>query len=197
VPCDDGSGTVACVDVAHDPLNCGACGKRCNAPLACDVGECQRLVFVSSVAYTSGGFDGVAGADTRCQVLAVVAQKHGKFRAWISDGVSTPELRFTKTDRAYRLANGNPVASSWKGLTSGAIATPIAVDEKNEPATKVRAWTSTLPNGTAAEAKPCNSWVGGSGSTHTSGATQFQDARWTAIAGLTCGGVGRLYCFQQ
>jgi hypothetical protein len=198
VPCDDGSGKVACVDVANDPLNCGGCGKSCNAPLTCDDGECQKLVFASSVAYTSGGFGGVTGADTRCQALALDAGNHGTFRAWISDGLSTPLQRFAKTERAYRLPNGDLVANGSKGLTSGAIATPIAFDERKGPAEKVRAWTSTRPNGSAADTKPCNGWLGGGGtSTHTSGSTQFQDARWTAIAGTACSGVARLYCFQQ
>jgi hypothetical protein len=61
------------------------------------------IVFITSSRYNDAKVGGVAGADVHCQALAdaddsVEVLKGGKtFKAWISDGVSSPASSFSKS----------------------------------------------------------------------------------------------------
>ncbi len=55
-----------------------------------EVKLCNKKVFLTESTFT-GNLGGVMGADAKCQAEAARASLPGEFRAWISDGVSSPQ----------------------------------------------------------------------------------------------------------
>ena len=77
-----------------------------------------------------GNLGGLAGADAKCDLLASNAGLTGTFRAWLSDGIDSPDTRFLKAGNPYVLVdNTTVIASDWTDLTSGSIQAPINLTE--------------------------------------------------------------------
>lgn len=191
--CDDGTGNPTCVDLATNANNCGKCGRKCNVG-TCVAAECDKLVFVSSLTYQATTLGNLVGADERCQGLAQAANRSGEFKAWLSNGVSSPSTRFAKSARPHRLAglgNNDLFAADYTALTTGAPKIALDRDENGVEVSKKAVWTSTLPNGTPAEPEPCVK------SGATVGLTQFPNSTWTQAGTLACGTNARIYCFEQ
>jgi hypothetical protein len=170
---------------------------------------CGKRVFTTSIAY-EGNLGGLAGADAKCTGLAGAAGLPGSYKAWLSDGVTSPNTRFTKATIPYRLVDGTLVANSYADLVDGTIAAPLNKPEAGgaPPAGtfcgpgKLPVWSSTNSVGDLIGATSnCTNWTNS-----TVGGAQWGDgsmttADWATFCyGGTCGGVtfvAPIYCFQQ
>jgi hypothetical protein len=156
----------------------------------------SRTVFATSATF-NGNFGGLAGADAACQTAASNANLLGSYKAWLSDGTSSPATRFFHSNVPYLLVNSTQVAPNWAGLIDGTLDAPINVDE-NGASQAFFAWTGTLANGTSSPDN-CNAWTASSNGIHTEfGNTGASNSDWTIINGNAgCGNLFPLYCFQQ
>jgi len=170
-----------------------------------------RKVFVTSQLY-DGNLGGVTGADMICQSLADSATPPvpGTFRAWISDGTSSPANSFDLSTVPYQLVDddGTTIANNFADLIDGAIQNPIDKDENGNTISggisgNFSVWTNTNTDGTAST-NNCNNWSGsGIGQLGVQGITRASDSRWTFIpptrpsGSISCDNLARLYCFQQ
>lgn len=178
-----------------------------------DTGFSGKRVFVSSTTYTAA-LGGPAGADAKCQAVAVAAKLPGTFAAWISDKTSTPALRFSKIG-PYKLVDGTLIANDWKQLTSGTLLHAIDLTETSGPpptgsgsfcsTQPLGAWSGTTPAGDFSTQDSCQGFTNGSG-TFTSrvqyGDPKAVNSNWTygecLNAGVTyCAKRAALYCFEQ
>ncbi len=183
--CDDG----------NDAINDG-CEPDCHKSV--------KIVFVSSVAYT-GDLGGLAGADDKCNKLAMAAMLPGPYMAWLSDGAMGPEQRFpVKANYPYVKVNQQMVALNWKQLTSGDLLSPIDTTELNKAPAAVSnpcpaaVHSNTTPSGQVLDAfNHCNNWTFASGSGRW-GAWNATGMQWSdSCKELYCGKTARLYCVQQ
>lgn len=193
--CGDGyvfEGKEECDDRNNDPADgCHLCGRT-------------RRVFVTSEVYQGAIFMGIWGADQRCRSLAAQAElpNFATYRAWISDSTTSPSERMVRGRGRYELVNGLLVAEDWAGLLEHGPLVPINVTEKSETA-EVGVWTSTNPDGTAAEGTDhCEDWSSQNfGNTAFWGVSSEVAPHWT-IAQVDdnptdCKEPGALYCFEQ
>jgi hypothetical protein len=164
----------------------------------------DKRVFVTSEALANGGFamGSVAEADHFCQAAAEQRHFGGTWRAWISDSVSSPDLRFTHSETAYRLLDGTLVASSWAELIDGRLAHAIDLMDSGmwvPMEAYLEVWTGTEPSG-ASSGYTCSDW------TNTSDALPYadvgtvgrNDSAWTQAYRQFCDRSNiHLYCFEQ
>ncbi len=192
--CDDGNNTD---------------GDGCSA----DCLHTERQVFVSSLTYKGdmnkeeippleASVMGVARGDARCQALATAAGLSGTYKAWLSDGVDSPAIRFDiRFTGLYRLTTPDhpDVASGWSGLTTKPLLHALDADEKGESAAGEIVWTNTLPDGTPASNLHCNNWSSIKvGDQTTVGGSDQTDPTWTnLLPGQSCASPYRLYCFED
>ncbi len=219
-----------CVDTMNNPNFCGGCTTDCGAGNNCSNGQCKnkvgtsctnhaecmsglcgenvctvgKFVFASSVSYT-GDLGGLAGADSKCQVLAGKAALPGTYKAWLSDLTDSPSTRFSHLMDylPYFRVDGKLVASNWDDLTDGELKFSLSADEYGSPR-QTGPWTGTAIDGTRAtqnEKELCGNWVSPSDgfgelegitgiSTETSGL-------WTNDVPTGCTNERSLYCFQE
>lgn len=165
----------------------------------------RKRVFVTSMVFT-GDLGGVAGADSKCQRLAMSSGLAGVFNAWLSDGVSSPAVRFTHSRDPYVLLSGSIVATDWDDLVKGALRHAINVTEKGMQAlptpatvssTGYEVWTNTDAHGSVIDSRQtCANWSNeGAGSSHC-GVWNSQ-GEWTAPTSRLCAIKAALYCFEQ
>jgi hypothetical protein len=109
-------------------------------------GNKKKIVFVSSAKFT-GNLGGVAGADAKCQQLAEAAGLPGTYKAWLSDGTSSPSTTFTRWNGPYLLVDGTEVASNWEGLTEQFHLAPISITETGQDVGESFVWTNTSASG--------------------------------------------------
>ena len=215
-------------------------GARCgdgtvNGPEECDLGDADNgtgehnldgvpcsdtcrhaglLVFLSSVAYT-GKLGGVHGADGHCQQLATDAglDNANHFKAWLSDDMSSPYLRFDPAvdGLPYALLSGLRVADDREQLLQSGPLTGITMTEKGETLLDAAVWTNTTSTGVLLDASlDCAAWKIGSfefkGSVGRSGVDKQDfktwqqwknEHQWTSYATLGCHKEARLFCFEQ
>ncbi len=160
----------------------------------------QRLVFVSSMAFTGAELMGAVGADSKCQNLAEAAGLDGTYLAWISDATTSPALRFRPSAVPYRQVDGSLIAMDFTDLTDGSLVNGVSLDETGfvQADGFARAWTATDIAGAAA-GEDCDDW-GTSGPKDSVGGTGLLgafDATWTSSLLRACSHANRLYCFQQ
>ncbi len=196
-----------------------AIGQDCDAPGDCSSGLCERnrcsaptrIAFVTSELF-DGNLGGVAGADGHCQRLAEAAGLAGSYRAWLSDGQSSPSTRFDRSSSAYVLVDGTVIADSYTDLTDGALDNPMTLTELGTPApaafdnscaggTPTIFWSSTAANGGAIPVPPsnrCQDWTSTQGSANWGNAALFNETSWSQwCSGGTCAWHTPLHCFQQ
>jgi hypothetical protein len=195
----DGAGDAGCtstIDTATDPLNCGACGRKCNAKGTCDAGVCsRRVVFVTSVTFTGGAFGGTLAADGRCTQLANAAGLGGSFRAWLSLGGNNS--RFSQPSFIpYFNTKADHVADSWPpGITT--LSAAIAYDENAIAPPVSTVWTNLDRSGNASSDN-CLDW-GSSDSLYKGeiGKAGVMDSTWAASgATASCNAMNALYCVE-
>lgn len=174
-----------------------------------------RLVFVSSATYT-GMLGGVPGADLKCQALAqaVGLTNPFKFRAWISDGILSPNTRFEQidlTDAPFILRDGRIVAASFTELVESGPRTGISLTEQGMQTLQQLVWTNTSPFGESFSAtKHCADWTSSSASSvaraglnavKVEQGAEWDNWRaqrqWTSVLTDYCSKLARLYCFED
>lgn len=143
-------------------------------------------------------------ADSICQLEADGAQFGGTFRAWLSDGRSSPDDRFEHSSTPYAKFIGGidegrseVIAADWDELVSGQLRAEIDVDAFGATSTfDGPIWTGTLTNGKSDGQSHCNDWTSEEGQA-ASGSDAKIDSQWTAGPLRSCMERGGLYCFQQ
>jgi hypothetical protein len=175
-----------------------------------------KVVFITSTLYT-GDLGGLAGADSKCQSVAMLALK-GTFKAWLSSTATSASQRLTHSTGPYVLTDNTTVASDWAGLTSGTLLHPIDLTETGMSApiptincgsTSVlpAAWTSTAPNGSLNGMRDtCTDWTTNGPSYGAGlGVVGQTNSTWTAGCGSEssvntdpiCASQASLYCIEQ
>lgn len=162
------------------------------------VSAAEAKVFLTSTT-SNANLGGISGADTSCQNLATAAGLSGNFKAWLSDGSSSPDTRFKKLNIPYKLVNGVTIANNWADLTDGTLAAPIRITETGtDPAATNTAFTNTNPNGTVySTVNHCASWTVNTGDPVKNGDRRQTDATWSLGVDSFCSNAVRFYCFQQ
>ena len=159
-------------------------------------------VFITSETY-QGNLGGVAGADLKCQTLAI--------NAWLSDSSGNhPDTTYLKAGTPYYLMDGATIiANSYQDLISGNIVHAIEVNELgeivqyNENSTDI-VWTSTDGAGGSYAPNYCANFEGTEWESNSfedyGGAGQFNNGipgAWSYVGNSTCDMFHRLYCFEQ
>ncbi len=151
-----------------------------------------------------GNLGGLTGADAICQAEAdgpASIVPSGTYLAWLSDGTDSPDTRFTKSSHPYLLPDGAKIAEDFTDLTSGSILHAIDIDPTGRPLGLTRYWTGTNADGTTAQSSvTCDGWTADPVANFrgTAGSVRRGPSLWSsAYAGISCGGVNRLVCFQQ
>ena len=183
----------------------------CAAPVSNERDE--KTVFVTKASFASD-MDGLAGADAKCQAEADDPESivpSGTYMAWLSDGINSPDTRFTKSSHPYILPDGTKIAENYADLTDGSILHEINVDPTGAPVLGAqRFWTGTLTDGKAAQQfaanvkrNSCNAWNGTTvlRAIATTGVTYKTTGEWTNHRQSWCNSLRqpkrRLICFQQ
>lgn len=183
--CDDGNQT---------PLDgCHGCARD------------AYFLFVTEEKFT-GDLGGLKSADTKCQNSAEAAGLTGTFRAWLSDGTSSPAMSFSKSKLPYILPGTHErVANDWIGLVTGALKRPIdrtaagdAVEAGSTcEATGALAWTHTKATGGPFKGAPCSGWLTSLGDA-VAGLVHEDGLPWTeGCPAIPCSKALRLYCVEQ
>jgi len=220
--CDHGANNQAGLYGGCTPMTCTLgphCGdKLIQAPQEeCDegdqnggdgkcLGSCVwngSVVFVTSKVYT-GTLGGLAGADDKCNTLAMEAgvPNAGAFMAWIAVGDTTPASRMKQSTGRYLLRNGTVIAESWTDLTDGFLAAPIDRDEKGAPLEKgspLFAWTGVTAIGTGSDpSKRCLAWTNATkDEIGRQGALGAIDFTWSSAGDVPCWTEARIICVEQ
>ena len=220
--CDDGPNNQAGLYGGCTPMTCTKgphCGdKVIQAPQEeCDDGDqngdqgmctggCAwngSIVFATSKTY-SGALGGIAGADDKCNTVAMEAgvPNAGSFMAWVGDSGTWPAKRMTPSPGRYLLRDGTVIASSWADLVDGALAAPIDRDETGAPLPQGSsrfAWTGVLSNGTASDPdKQCKGWKDeGKDQPGRRGSLDATDFTWSSAGDFPCWTQARLICVEQ
>ncbi len=121
--------------------------------------------------------------------------------AWLSDGSTSPDQRFTHSNHPYVRLDGELVAANWDNLTSGIIGNAISLTETGTVLATARVFTGTNEFGKAHPSANCGGWLSSSayGGVGNAGQTASD---WTLDLSLglnLCSAIGdqHLYCFQQ
>lgn len=159
-----------------------------------------KTVFITSATVT-GDLGGIAGADALCNSLATASSLPGTYKAWLSDGTSSPATTFTKNHR-YVLPDGTTiVADSWADLTDGTLANNIDRTESGSEVSNVLVMTNTNADGTTAVDEACQNFTSASEDQFLSlGINVLVDSNWTTYATGPCLSTFytyQLYCFEQ
>ena len=163
-----------------------------------------KRIFVTS-SFSDGNIGGLAGADARCQTLAVEAGLDGTFLAWLSTSTTTPAARMTHHPGPYALVNGLVIATSWDDLTDGSIAWPISADENgtvpfpNFVCTGSEVWSNTSPAGGLVPGNRCGDWTTtqATASVGNNNKTQGDWSNDSQCSNVSCASRLGFYCVEQ
>ena len=164
----------------------------------------QKTVFVTRAAFT-GNLGGLTGADEKCQAEAdgpASIVPPGTYLAWLSDGIDSPDTRFTKSSHSYMLPDGTKIAEDFADLTDGSILHIINFDATGQNLGRQLFWSSTNADGTTAQPfLTCEGWMWTAESSTIShamvGNTIKKSTLWSQYAREKCSPHLRLTCFQQ
>lgn len=204
----------AITDATNDRAS-AADGEAGLTGVPCHAGG-QRCAFITSALYT-GSLGGLAGADAKCQARAEAVALGGIYKAWLSDSMSSPSMRFTRGTGGWALVNGTRVASSYADLTDGTLMSAIVLTELGTrgPSSNICAaigadggiylppvaWSNTAPTGIAINATDnCTNWSGVG--TSTTWGIGDRISGWSNGCGggstnLCAATQAALYCFEQ
>lgn len=190
-PNPGGSTEDASADASTDAIDAATDGKL--AP---------RVVFVTSDRFL-GSMGGLAGADNRCNALAVDAGLGGSFVAWLGADDASAASRIPQPNREMVLVNGDLVAVSLDALgNEGPRARILLTEKRLTLATAAcdgdHVWTNATANGGLPDAGlDCNGWgsvTSGGGAGKLGGA---RDEWTTGCSARACDSMARLYCVQK
>ena len=161
--------------------------------------SCRRIAFVSSIS-KDGNLGSISGADKTCRQMARAGDLAGTYKAWLSDGVSSPDTSFSQSTDPYVRVDGTVIASNWASLISGNLLASINLDEHGSvipDSALEKVWSGTLLDGTSAT-DHCNGWTDRSASTAGSFGNPWSiDSGWTDLSAFVCAIPLHLYCFEQ
>lgn len=195
-------------DELCDEGESGGLDDEANIPCSGNCTWVGRAVFVTRAKF-SGDLGGIVGADGKCRDAAKAAGRpdFAGYRAWLSDGASSPlqtfQLQNTKGAPYYRLGKVKGLAADFASLVGGGPAYPIDHDEFGVAITdgEVRVWTNTTAAGqVASNAAHCNNWSSADGSWKGRvGLLNESGPAWTEGFNTLwdCNFARRLYCFQD
>jgi len=197
---------------------CDASAPPIDGLAACEPDTCKfaaRLAFVTTAQFT-GALGGLALADTTCiaAAAAVGLDSASSFRAWLSDGVATPQSRLKQAaaDPGYPYArrDGQLLALDLADLIAHGPKLPLDVTETGEilPA-KHFAWTNIGADGAPFSAvNHCKEWTSKNlgvtarvGKISPASLAEIPDwkaaRRWTSDTLTSCNSKAHLYCFED
>ena len=179
-----------------------AIGLSANSPFTA-ADQNTKTVFVTRMSYESN-LGGLAGADEKCQSEAddpISVVSPGIYKAWLSDGINSPNTRFTKSSVPYVLSDGTKVAENYTDLTDGSIQHGINISPEGKNVGQSLFWSGTNPDGTSAqEFVTCQGWTWSDPSIYAHamvGITNKKSTLWSMHAREKCGKPYKLVCFQQ
>jgi hypothetical protein len=202
----------ASTDAATDPLPPGPDGGAVDAggidapnggPGCNGAVDCERVVFVTTRAFTGGDLGGIKGADAKCQSAAdnsPLARVRGRlFRAWLSTNGTDARDHVVKGTKPYVRTDGARIAANFTDLTDGNIERFLDQDELDQGVDGA-VWTATETTGVQVS-DTCNDWTSidpssGSKSAKT-GSADFSGGKWTNSTDTACASTARLYCFEE
>lgn len=160
----------------------------------------NQYIFVTDEAYSGAQVGGFVAANGACQAAALCAGLPGEYKAWLSDGNSSPSVNFTTMPQTpYLRVDGALVADGYSALASpsGIMQAPVSLTSTFADASDAKVWTNTRADGTASVAH-CNQWSSAAGDGDYGRASQTGIA-WTHSADATesCASTHRLYCVGQ
>lgn len=123
----------------------------------------------------------------------------GQFRAWVSDGVSSPSQWNPHAEGLFVLLSATTVATSWAALTDGSLDAKLDVLENGDPLDDppFYAWTGANAAGQAPAAN-CAGWSDGTESSlGIQGNLLATDATWSEFEVHECWTTGRLICVEK
>lgn len=193
-----------CVNVKSSRRHCGKCSRTCRLPRVCRQGKCvlpcgkggRCFAFLTSSAH-SANLGGLAGGDSICNQRARAAGLPGRYKAWLSDSVSSPATRFTHNPGPYVLPNGARIANNWADLIDNNLLVPLNIMENGQfQAGMTNVWTGTNSSGTTASYH-CSDWTSVVAFAGVYGRADAVNSGWSVAGALNCTSSYRLYCFQQ
>lgn len=184
------------------------------------------IAFVSRDPYT-GNLGGIAGADTKCEAMALdipqPPMSKGPFRAWLSQRIGLEQVeggspsgettRFSSCGRPYYRPDGALLAESYGALVDNKPIVPISVDQfvmpvsLDAPEANTNVWTATTNGGFPMQDMwkdlDCYDWnednldLGEDFHGRIGDLSSKDD--WTNAPKklLDCGEKAHLYCFEQ
>jgi hypothetical protein len=170
----------------------------------------SKMIFISSARDTGdlnswpgvGDLAGVFAADAVCQRLARESSlpNPDKYKAWLSEYLHPIGPRIT-SNGPWSRPDGVLVAKDKAMLLSGRLHTSISLTEKGEYDWD-RAWTGTLPDGSASIELSCSNWRHDSSATEfgKQGATSSAHEEWTDAdhwEKVSCDQKARLICLED
>lgn len=157
-----------------------------------------NYAFVSDDRYAAN-LGGVAGADAKCDALAVAAGLPGHFKAWLS--TDSVDAKDRVAAGGLVRVDGAIVARTKADLVSGRILHPIVLDSKGkahagpgEDFYGEQVWASTSQLGVMIPGGSCGGWTATTGTGNCGGA-ESSNVAWTRDYGCPCVEPHRLYCF--
>ncbi len=187
--CDAGGACVQCNGNAQCAMDETCANGLC-------VGAAEKIVFITS-APVFPNFNGTTGGDAACQTFAAGAGLTGTFRAWLSDGSSSPAATFVQSAVPYRLVDGTTVANDWNDLIDGTLSAGISVDENGGSIPGSEVWTGTNAFGDG-NADDCSGWTTMSGQSTGFVGLSGTTGSWSTVYSQFCDRDNvRLYCFEQ
>jgi hypothetical protein len=183
----------------------GSYGKRSSgAEIPAGINPCRAVqsaepciwkrVFVSTVLY-QGDLEGLAGADTKCQELAMGRNLGGTWKAFLSDSSQNAVSRLTHSIYSYRLLSGARIAQNDVGFFSTSHERPIDIGEDGVPVFDGEVWTGSSGSGVGTGG--CANWTSTGGTFPAVGLTSLSDAGWANSYLNFCNAFGHLYCVEQ
>jgi hypothetical protein len=196
-----GCGNPQCFAAGSDVAR-AMCGGGTVAP-ACTVSGGMKRVFVSSTV-SNGNMGGTAGADATCQSLADAAALGGTYRAYLSDGVSSPAQRMAHFDGPYVRTDGAILTTAWYLLMTKSPPIQVPINKTETGAAAVGGtlvpFFGSSPRVWAGQwvGNDCNGWTSSSSVVWgTSGSTGRTDSGWANEGTGTCNYTAPIYCFEQ
>jgi uncharacterized repeat protein (TIGR02543 family) len=157
-----------------------------------------NLMFTTSGMY-DGNLGGLAGADSKCQGLAMARGLKGNYRAYLSTATVNAPARFTGA-RGWTRVDGLPVVNAIGEFGTTTLANPPILDEAGNSllqSATTAVWTGTQANTTYFGAS-CN--VGGDWNSVQGPQTSYGRCYSTVVNVIidkftSCASQFRLYCF--
>lgn len=201
-----------------DDEECDASAAPIEGEVPCDPVACRfkaRVAFVTASEHP-GALGGLALADAACATAAAAAglDNASRFKAWLSDGVATPQqrLKHAAADAGYPYArrDGQLLADDLADLIAHGPKIPLDITETGVvvPPTEF-AWTNIGADGEFFSAvNHCKEWtsqafidtarVGQISPASAAELPAWKSARrWTSDAFRTCITSAHLYCFED